>query len=99
MADDEHVSMLRPGGQRWNAWHREHASIISDLRRAELNRADLREGPRPRDGPLLAQAPTPPSGPSPASGGASCCGGTSTLADFARWAVREIGGHGGAARL
>src|SRR5262249_53450766 len=43
MANDEHVAMLKKGVDAWNAWRRENADIIPDLRGAHLDEAHLTE--------------------------------------------------------
>ncbi len=48
MANQEHTALLKQGVDAWNAWRREHADTVPDLREtnlggADLRRADLRE--------------------------------------------------------
>ncbi|MFZ1007756.1 MAG: toll/interleukin-1 receptor domain-containing protein [Candidatus Sulfotelmatobacter sp.] len=41
MANDEHLARLRDGVEGWNRWKRDHLDTVPDLRKADLNDANL----------------------------------------------------------
>src|SRR3954453_18459775 len=43
MANEEHVALLKQGGNAWNAWRRQNPDLRPDLRGADLRGADLSE--------------------------------------------------------
>jgi uncharacterized protein YjbI with pentapeptide repeats len=43
MANQEHLNVLKQGGEQWNRWRREHETIQPDLSGADLRDADLCE--------------------------------------------------------
>lgn len=44
-ADFEHVEILRLGARVWNAWRRQHASVIPNLTRISLSVSERQMGP------------------------------------------------------
>ncbi len=41
MANQEHLDLLKEGGETWNAWREENEKVRPDLSGAKLNGADL----------------------------------------------------------
>ena len=43
MANDEHLTRFRQGGEAWNAWRSQNPGVVPNLSGANLSWADLSE--------------------------------------------------------